>query len=234
LNKSKSCKNYVYNNNFNNIAYIYQKHPSYIDNEILLWYKMKSPLNVNLYNNNNNFFEPSLYFPIISKWINKNKNNSIYNINNINLNNINNNNEFYLIYNSKINGDSSESFHNKCDNLNFPTLTIIQSDNNYIFGGYTKLKWDKSNKWKKDNEPFIFSINLNKCYYIKDNYSIYCGEFQGPTFGNGCDINICDNFMNDFSNKVQLYSYKNNENDNNDDNENNYNNNDNNIYDIMK
>ena len=37
-------------------------------------------------------------------------------------------------------GFSSSIFHQKCDNKG-PTLTIIQSDQGKIFGGYSMIPW---------------------------------------------------------------------------------------------
>ena len=46
----------------------------------------------------------------------------------------------------------------KCDNMG-PTLAIIKSEAGYIFGGFTNLNWDVSNKYVFDSKKsFIFSL----------------------------------------------------------------------------
>ncbi len=132
------------------------------------------------------------YLNLISTWINPNK---IH--------------DFYLLYSNLFFPDSVKIFHEKCD-FKGPTVTIIKSNTNYVFGGYTSKNWDCSNKWKFDPDSFIFSLTLKK-KFIKNNnddLSIYCGEFQGPTFGAGCDIFIADAFSQTFYNKVEMYSYE--------------------------
>lgn len=40
-----------------------------------------------------------------------------------------------------------------------PTLAIIKSEAGYIFGGFTNLNWDVSNKYVFDSKKsFIFSL----------------------------------------------------------------------------
>ena len=42
-----------------------------------------------------------------------------------------------------INGRTSKDFHKYCDNKG-PTLTIVKTTKNKIFGGFTPLNWDDS------------------------------------------------------------------------------------------
>ena len=53
-----------------------------------------------------------------------------------------------LIYRASKHGYTAKSFHEHCDNVT-PTLVIIKSDNDCIFGGYTTQSWkaDHPNKW---------------------------------------------------------------------------------------
>ena len=61
------------------------------------------------------------------------------------------------------NGTNSEDFHKHCDNKG-PTLTLVKTTNNKIFGGFTPLNWNIEGKEIKDlnNQTFIFSLNLKK------------------------------------------------------------------------
>ena len=88
----------------------------------------------------------------IKKWI-KEKTNK---------NNIN----FKLIYKMSEQGYDGKSFHKICDN-EAPTLILIKSKNNKIFGGFTPLDWGKEEKPKDDlNQSFVFSLDINKRYDI--------------------------------------------------------------------
>ena len=64
-----------------------------------------------------------------------------------------------------VNGSSSDDFHNYCDNKG-PTLTLVKTTQNKIFGGFSPLNWDNyaGDKYDKDNQTFIFSLNLMKKY----------------------------------------------------------------------
>jgi len=71
---------------------------------------------------------------------------------------------YKLLYRTTRDGNSSESFHQKCDNIK-GTLTIIKTTKDLIFGGYTEKTWEKSNGLNKKDENgigFCFSLNLKK------------------------------------------------------------------------
>ncbi len=76
----------------------------------------------------------------------------------------------------------SKDFHNYCDNRG-PTLTIIKTTNNKIFGGFTPLNFDSYGgiKYDKDDQTFIFSLNLMKKYKMinKEKDAIYCVGGKG-------------------------------------------------------
>ena len=68
-----------------------------------------------------------------------------------------------LIMNSKIDGDTSKAFQDKCGGKK-PTYAIIKTKKGYKFGGYTTECW-KSGQIK-DNNAFVFSLNKKKKYNI--------------------------------------------------------------------
>ncbi|CAF1435624.1 unnamed protein product, partial [Adineta steineri] len=116
-------------------------------------------------------------------------------------------NEFYgkanqkweLIYKATRHEFYASAFHSCCD-YKGPTITIIQSNNNYIFGGYTSISWTSSNdgQYKNDGEAFLFTLtnpyNIPPTKYtIKPDrvaYAVYHKNSYGPTFGDGHDIRI--------------------------------------------
>lgn len=53
-----------------------------------------------------------------------------------------------------------QTFHNLCDNKG-PTVTIFYNTDNNVYGGYTSLCWDSSNKWYKDESLFLFQSYCN-------------------------------------------------------------------------
>ena len=101
-----------------------------------------------------------------------------------------------LIYKATIDSDFSNKFHEKCDN-HAPTITLIKTDDGIRFGGYTTQTWNNNEECKQDDEAFLFSINLRRKYEIEKGVecAIYCGGDYGPTFGEGFDLCLCNNFM---------------------------------------
>ena len=85
------------------------------------------------------------------------------------------------------NGSQSKEFHKYCDNKG-PTLTLIKTNKNKIFGGFTTLDWKSEGGEILDesNSTFIFSLNLLKKYNIINlsKVAIDCGQKFGPIFGN--------------------------------------------------
>ncbi len=75
-----------------------------------------------------------------------------------------------------------------------PTLTLIKSSGNKVFGGYTSQEWSKEAKAPvRDDRAFIFSIS-HELKFMPDFHSektIYPNKFC--TFGEGHDIYISDN-----------------------------------------
>jgi hypothetical protein len=105
---------------------------------------------------------------------------------------------FELLFRKSQNGENSTDFHRYCDNKG-PTLSLIQTDKNFIIGGFTPLSFYNDEGGKKvydsSNQTFIFSLNSMKKYDLIDpniNYAIYNYSGYGPNFGNG-NIRLNDN-----------------------------------------
>lgn len=116
--------------------------------------------------------------------------------------------------NSKLiyrNSENFENFHKSCDNKD-PTLSIykiqIQKNSNNInciFGGYSSIDWESSNKFKNDSKAFIFSITDKKVFKAKPLYnSIVCCDYLGPSFGIKKNSNQPELFIKE--NKGYYYS----------------------------
>ena len=107
-----------------------------------------------------------------------------------------------LLYRGTRDGDLAKNFHEKCDNQG-PTITLCKHEKGYIFGGYSSTAWKSGNNYFASPNSFLFSLtNIFETdpikFHLKDNNSgssIYDYYNNGPTFGNGHDIRINDNFI---------------------------------------
>jgi len=91
--------------------------------------------------------------------------------------------EYKLLYRASNDGDTAKIFKEKCKEKN--TLTIVQTTtDNTIFGGFTRVPWDDSDKNKDDEDAFCFSVDNKKIYPLKK----YCSAI-------GCDINSGPRFL---------------------------------------
>jgi len=121
-------------------------------------------------------------------------------------------NKFKLLMKAIVDGDSSSVFHQKCDNIPF-TLTLVLTDKNRRFGGFTSILWNSTNSCKADPQAFIFYLDNHEIYYPKDKKNengIYCASNYGPTFGEGFDFcisNQCRSNSNSYDNTSHEYSY---------------------------
>ena len=119
----------------------------------------------NLYLNRETFVKPGS-FRIINNWINSSKKL-----------------DFELLYKASIDGDYAENFHKNCDGYN-PTVTIIKSKNNNIFGGYISVPFLSIYEPFLDETAFLFSLTKNQKYRIKNiEFPVSNSYFYGPHFG---------------------------------------------------
>ena len=98
--------------------------------------------------------------------------------------------EFDLIFKMNENGSKSDDFHKYCDNKG-PTLVLLKTTKQKIFGGFTPLNWKVGSGYLKDksNQTFIFSINLKKKFdMINSTKNAICTNY-GPWFGD-CDFGL--------------------------------------------
>ena len=93
--------------------------------------------------------------------------------------------DFKLLYRGSVDGKSSADFHKKCDGKG-NTISIIRSNQRYVFGGYAVNKWTKNAfTWVNDDlKSFVFSLNLMKIYDSTPTYNqkYHLGEYSGPQF----------------------------------------------------
>ena len=105
----------------------------------------------------------------------------------------------------KKNGDDKNNFHKFCDKIG-PSLLVIKTQSNYIFGGYTKENWeiDENYSYKDDNTAFLFSLNNKERIKVKNSKrAIVNTKNYGPIFGHGNGYEICL-FYPFLSNDIQI------------------------------
>ena len=93
--------------------------------------------------------------------------------------------KFKLLYKGSWDGDTCDIFHKKCDNQG-PTISIIESTDGQIFGGYASKSWDINSKSDiPDPYSFLFNINIKKKYCVSNNKGLinsYVCDFGGGNF----------------------------------------------------
>ena len=101
------------------------------------------------------------------------------------------------LYSGKNNGFKAKTFHQFCDNAG-PTVSLIQNEFNYIFGGYTSISWKSppNRQRSSDKSAFLFSIlpelKIFPLKYKDDKDAIYISSNFMCAFGKSRDIAIYD------------------------------------------
>lgn len=118
-----------------------------------------------------------------------------------------------LVYRGSEDGFNNISFHGKCDGIP-NTLTIVQTSQKNVFGGYTEKAWNSTGGWIKDPSSYIFSlVNLEKDPFVAHHSafdSICFTESSGPMFGEGADFRIstdANSNENSYSNFGKSYTH---------------------------
>jgi hypothetical protein len=120
----------------------------------------------------------------------------------------NENQNWVLVYKATENGFDAKICHQCCDNQG-PTLTVIESSEGYLFGGYTAASWDTGKpKWINDKTAFLFTLinphNIPPTKYMinsKGRNAIMPHFFSGPIFGY---FDICINLKKEQNSKSSI------------------------------
>ena len=111
-----------------------------------------------------------------------------------------------LLYRGTDNGDDCGTFFHKCSKMG-PTVSLIKTKKERIFGGFTKVEWTNKKIMLKDENAFLFSINNKEKYDIlKPENAINCIPDKCTLiYGNNNDrygIRLLNNFFekNNFEN----------------------------------
>ncbi|KAL7544142.1 hypothetical protein ACHAWF_007527 [Thalassiosira exigua] len=107
------------------------------------------------------------------------------------------NGEFNLLYQSSRDGLSAANFHSKCDNQGC-TLTVIETTDGFVLGGYTNTPWASGNESSTASKSFLFVISGSdvtcpckmKLKSADDGYAVCHNSTYGPTFGGGHNLRV--------------------------------------------
>ena len=109
--------------------------------------------------------------------------------------------EFVLLYKATRDSFKASAFHQMCDGWT-NTITLIKTNSNFVFGGFSTGKWTNNSTWSSDPSAFLFSLRRNGIsfsdrFMIQNSEYAICGySAYGPIFGGGAsghDILIVDN-----------------------------------------
>eukprot|EP00347_Sterkiella_histriomuscorum_P018566 403345029 len=114
-----------------------------------------------------------------------------------------------LIYRGTRDGFKAKSFHQKCDNQG-PTLSLIKSEHEKVFGGFASISWQSDNTFHSDDKAFVFSLTHKTRHKQYQNKEMAVSHFSDilMLFGNSCDIaitNDCDNNLSSYCNLGMTY-----------------------------
>ena len=96
-----------------------------------------------------------------------------------------------ILFRSNVDGDSSNTFHTKCNGKG-PTITFIKTTSGKRIGGFANISWASTGGYRADPDAFIFSLDTPQKFvqYRNFNDAIYDHPSYGPTFGNGHDLYV--------------------------------------------
>jgi len=101
---------------------------------------------------------------------------------------------FKLLYRGTRDGFTTANFQKKCGTYK-PTITIVKSNYDKVFGGFTDQDWSNTSNYKVSTNVFLFSVTNKKKYALKANnsmYATYTNPGYLPTFGGGFDFYCCE------------------------------------------
>ena len=113
--------------------------------------------------------------------------------------------QFNKLLDSKIDGDSTNAFENKCAKK-CPTMVFVKTTNGYRFGGFTTVLWTNGS-YGKDNKAFLFSLDRKEKYNITNENCANYLESGGDFYFGSAALCIYNNCTSNKSNFVATNSY---------------------------
>ena len=106
-----------------------------------------------------------------------------------------------MIYRGSRDGLNRKAWHSKCDNIT-NTVTVILSNFNYVFGGYTSVGFTSVNttRYVNDTSAYIFSLRQGSIATNGSKYTVFDSSaalfltvsLYGPAFGRYSGSYYCD------------------------------------------
>ena len=89
-----------------------------------------------------------------------------------------------------VEGYQAKYFHYTCGGKG-PTLTLVRSEHDLVFGGFTSVPWTRNIAYSADPTSFIFSLSRNTLHYPYRNLECAVRHHSGclPAFGGGFAFN---------------------------------------------
>ena len=102
--------------------------------------------------------------------------------------------QWTLCYRRSDHGAQGTAFHNLCNGKG-PSISVIKTNTNQVFGGYNPLSWNSNNGYASATQSFLFSVTNNAKFPFCQNAgnSIYNGASYGPTWGGNHDLYVDPN-----------------------------------------
>mmetsp|Transcript_14090 Transcript_14090/g.25676 ORF Transcript_14090/g.25676 Transcript_14090/m.25676 type:complete len:619 (+) Transcript_14090:91-1947(+) len=105
--------------------------------------------------------------------------------------------KFSLLYRSSRDGPSDAHFHSKCDNQGC-TLTVIETTDGLVLGGYSNTPWTSSGSYYVANKAFLFVLSGSdisapckmKLKNANDVNAVRHHPSRCPTFGEKNDLRV--------------------------------------------
>jgi len=105
-----------------------------------------------------------------------------------------------LLYRATRDGMEGSIFHEKCDN-HYPTVTVLKTEEGYIFGGYTDAAWNAGTDPLLSEKSFLFSLYgcnqgstpVKLPFKISPRSEQFGSARQGPSFGGSPDLGVYRN-----------------------------------------
>ena len=106
-----------------------------------------------------------------------------------------------LLYRASEHNFNSNKFHEKCDEKG-STIVIVKNTYNHVYGGYSKVSWNKKLQTRTDPNAFLWCVRPKvKIFELKSSekdgkQAMWNYQGYGPLYGRGNDLWITDKCNN--------------------------------------
>ena len=100
-----------------------------------------------------------------------------------------------LLWRGSTDGFTPKAFHDRCDKKG-PTLTVIKSANDWIFGGFNPENWTSKGVYSEGSGAFLFTLTNphgippTQYFCHHQDYVTHNEATSGPVFGDGHDLAV--------------------------------------------